>query len=81
MVLVHVSSAPRNDGSQRCSRCGAELSGVDSDPWPADCLIEVATDDEGVVLRTMLDRLPSDEAMCLAPADESIATDANGTVG
>ncbi|MEO8697551.1 MAG: hypothetical protein ABI658_28885 [Acidimicrobiales bacterium] len=68
-TTIHIAGEPRNDGSQRCSRCGLEIVPAgQAEHWPADQYVEV-DEQEGDGLAVSAHQSTAGELpLCMSPS-------------
>ena len=76
-TTIHLAGEPRNDGSQRCSRCGLEvLPAGHRDHWPVGQYVEVDEQEgHGVTVRAVQRPAGDDPPLCVSAS----STDATAT--
>ena len=67
---IHQAGEPRQDGSQRCSRCGLEFILVDHPGhWPVGDYVEVDEQEgTGVAMRAMPSPAIDEARLCMSPS-------------
>ena len=75
-TTLHIAGEPRNDGSQRCSRCGLEIVAAGSaEHWPVDQYLEVDEQQDDVGVTVIALRSPEGESpLCMSPSSPDART-------
>jgi hypothetical protein len=75
-TTLHTAGELRNDGSQRCSRCGLEIVAAGSaEYWPVDQYLEVDEQQDDVGLRVAARQSPEGESpLCMSPSSPDATT-------